>query len=148
MAYTTISKKSGKTFLVEARVPPEVVVGQVAVKDVTYPILLTILRNNDIAAAVSGDMVNLVPTRMIRQYPLPVLYEDNDSIADEEWVTRVIQLENAPAPQLVPIMRPLLPSAGHLAANPMSNTIIIVDRYANVRRVTEMILKLDSLTPP
>lgn len=144
----SVGKKTGKKFLVDARVQPEVVVGQLKSNEVTYAVLLTILRNNDLAAASMGDIVNVVPTGMIRQYPLPVLYEDDDSFGDEEWVTRVIRLENAPAAQLVPIMRPLLPRAGHMAANPLSNTIIIVDRHANVRRVTEMIQKLDSLTPP
>ncbi len=143
-----VSKKTGRSFLVNAHVHPEIVVGQISPKDITYRVLLTILTNNGLATFKAGDLVNIVPTHMIRQYPLPVLYGDDDSIADDEWVTRVVELEHAPAGQLVPIMRPLLPQAGHLAANPASNTIIIVDRYGNVRRVTEMIMKLDSLTPP
>ena len=104
------------------------------------------MRNNDLAAATIGEFVNIVPSGAIRQYPLPVLYADDDTIDDEEWVTRVIQLENLPASTLVPIMRPLLPRQGHMAASAMSNTILIVDRYANVQRVTEMILRLDALT--
>ncbi len=74
--------------------------------------------------------------------------EDDDSIDGEEWVTRVIHLKNAPAAHLVPIMRPIMPSAGHLAANPESNTIMMVDRYANVKRITQMILEMDASTPP
>jgi len=141
-----VKQKTGQTFLVDVRVRPEVVVGQVDVVDVTYPVLLTILRNNDLAAAKVSDVVTIVPVATIRQFPLPVLYEDDESIADGEWVTRIVTLENAPAASLVPIMRPLLPQAGHLAANPASNTILIVDRYANVRRVTGMILALDEKT--
>lgn len=143
-----VSEKSGRKFLIDRRAQSEVVIGQLRPKDVDYPSLLVILRNNDLAAVTIGEFANIVAGPDIRQYPLPVLYEDDDSIDGEEWVTRVIQLKNAPAETLVPIMRPLLPRAGHLAAHPMSNTILIVDRYANVRRVTGMILGLDAMTPP
>ncbi|MFQ5983503.1 MAG: secretin N-terminal domain-containing protein [Woeseiaceae bacterium] len=143
----SVSKKSGKKFLIDHHVQAEVVVGQLDPKEVTYSSLLVILRNNGLAAVSIGEIVNIVPAGIVRQYPLPVLFEDDNSIDNEEWVTRVIQLENSPAPQLVPIMRPLLPRAGHMAANAMSNSILIVDRYANVKRVTEMIRRMDTLTP-
>jgi len=143
-----VSQKSGKKFLMDARAPREVVVGQLSPKQVTYSSLLIILRNNDLAAVTSGDIVNIVAGRSIRAYPLPIVNEDDDSIDGEEWVTRVIHLKNAPAAHLVPIMRPIMPSAGHLAANPESNTIMMVDRYANVKRITQMILEMDASTPP
>lgn len=143
----SVSKKSSKKFLIGHQVPTEVAIGQLRSKDINYSSLLLVLRNNDLAAATVGGIVNIVPADIIRQYPLPVLFEDNDTIDGEEWVTRVIQLENSPAPQMVPIMRPLLPRAGHLAANPESNTILIVDRYDNVKRVTEMMRRMDELTP-
>jgi general secretion pathway protein D len=142
-----VSKKSGKKFLVGHEVRPDVVISQLRSKDIDYSSLLLVLRNNDLAAATVGDIVNIVSVRIIRQYPLPVLFENDDSIDGEEWVTRVIHLENALAPQLIPIMRPLLPQAGHMAANEPSNTILIVDRYDNVKRVTEMILRMDAATP-
>ena len=115
-----VSQKSGKKFLMDARAPREVVVGQLSPKQVTYSSLLMILRNNHLAAVTVDNFVNVVPGGAIRQYPLPIVNEDDDSIDSEEWVTRVIHLKNAPAAQLVPIMRPLMPSAGHLAANPAS----------------------------
>ncbi len=143
-----VSKNSGKKFLIDARAPREVVVGQLSPKQVTYSSLLIILRNNDLAAVTSGDIVNIVAGRSIRAYPLPIVNEDDDSIDGEEWVTRLVFLKNAPAAHLVPIMRPIMPTAGHLAANPDSNTIMIVDRYANVKRITEMMLAMDASTPP
>ncbi len=142
-----VSKKSGKKFLIDARSPREVVVGQLSPQQVTYSSLLIILRNNELAAVTIGDVVNIVAGGHIRAYPLPIVNEDDDSIDGEEWVTRVIQVKNAPAAHLVPIMRPIMPTAGHLAANQESNTILIVDRYANVKRITELILGMDAATP-
>jgi general secretion pathway protein D len=143
-----VSEKSGSKFLIDRRAQPELVIGRLRPQDVDYPALLVILRNNDLAAVTIGEFTNIVAGGDIRQYALPVLYEDDDRINGEEWVTRVIQLENAAAPSLVPVMRPLLPRAGHLAPIEESNTILIVDRYANVQRIVGMIRRMDVSTPP
>jgi len=52
-----------------------------------------------------------------------------------------------PAAQLVPILRPLLPQYAHLAALPYENTLLIVDRYANVKRIEAIVKALDVGTP-
>ncbi len=142
-----VARRSGKNFLIYHRVDPEVVVGHRRPRDIDYPTLLTILRNNDLAAVSNGDNISIMPVQMVRQHALPIVHEDDDSIADDEWVTRVIILRNADSRQLVPIMRPLLPQAGHMSAHPGSRSILIADRYANVKRVTSMIRQIDAATP-
>ena len=47
---------------------------------------------------------------------------------------------------LVPILRPLLPQSAHLAAHADSNRLIVMDRYENIQRITEIIRALD--VPP
>lgn len=143
-----VKRKSGKTFFVDPRVPLELATGQFVARDFDYSTLLFVLGFHGLAATSAGDAVSIIPLASIRMYPLPVLYEDDDSIDGGEWVTRIVQLKNVPPAQVIPIMRPLLPQAGHIAAHPSSNTIVMVDRYANVKRVIGMINKIDSLTPP
>ena len=46
--------------------------------------------------------------------------------------------------QLVPILRPLLPQAAGLAAFPQTNSLVIVDRFANLRRIEGLIKALDN----
>ena len=138
-----VGNKSGKTFLVDAQVPATVVVGQPRIRDITYPVFLKVLRNNALAAVSGADTTTIVPVARIRQYPLPLLFEDDAAIDAEEWVTRVVRLEHAAATQLVPILRPLLPQQGHLAAHVDANALMIVDRYANVRRIAQMAMALD-----
>lgn len=142
-----VRKNSKKTFLINHHVQPEIVVGQIAVRDIDYALLLQILRNNDLAAVTVDGAVNVIPVAIIRQYPLPAIPND-DSLNDEEWVTGVLPLENAPAPSIVPIMRPMMPQAGHLAAYPYSNSVIIVDRLGNARRILNLIRRLDQATSP
>ena len=61
----------------------------------------------------------------------------------DEVVTHVYQLQNINAAQLVPILRPLIPQYGHLAAHPGSNMLIISDRAANVERMVTIIRRID-----
>jgi general secretion pathway protein D len=44
---------------------------------------------------------------------------------------------------LVPILRPLVPPQGHLAAYPQSNVLIVSDRAANIHRLMEIIKRVD-----
>jgi general secretion pathway protein D len=138
-----VGRKANKPFLVDARVPSRVVVGAADVKRVTYPMLLTILKNNACAAVPAQGGVNIIPTAGVRTYPLPIVNKDDSSIADDEWVSRVIRVKQAEAAQMVPILRPLLPQEAHLAAMAPSNSLLMVDRYANVKRVTEIVQQLD-----
>ena len=43
----------------------------------------------------------------------------------------------------MPILRPLIPRSGHLAAYPTSNMLIISDRAANVSRMVRIIQRID-----
>ncbi|MDH5436817.1 MAG: type II secretion system secretin GspD, partial [Gammaproteobacteria bacterium] len=61
----------------------------------------------------------------------------------DEMVTRVISLENVSASQLVPILRPLIPQNGHLAAYARTNVLIITDRAININRLVTIIKRID-----
>ena len=137
-----------RSFLIDHRVQPSVVIGQTDLRQIDYEKLLLILRNNDLAAVVAGDIVNVIPVSMVRQFPLPVLYEADDSIHDEEWVTWIIQTKNAAPQSIVPIIRPIMPAAGHFAANPDAQSMLLVDRYGNAKRIVALIEQLDDATPP
>lgn len=143
----SVARKSNKEFLVDSRVPAEVIIGQLDWHDVTYALLHTILRNNGLAAVTVQGKVNVVPVVTIRQYPLPILYEDDETIADDEWVTRIIRPKRVNVAMMVPILRPLLPQQGHLSGVPQSNTLTIIGRNANVRRIVELVEDMDEHTP-
>ena len=61
----------------------------------------------------------------------------------DDIVTQVVPVTNISAAQLVPILRPLIPQYGHLAAYPASNMLIISDRAANVDRIVSIIRRID-----
>jgi membrane-bound lytic murein transglycosylase A len=141
-----VGRKTGKRFLLEQRTPVQIRLGSFEPAGVTYPILLGILRNNGLAAVTINDIVNIVPEAAIRSYPLPTVSQDDAALADDEWVTRSVALKYIDAEQTVRVLRPLLPMNGFLAAVTGANTLVIVDRYANTRRLVELLRSMDK--PP
>jgi type II secretory pathway component GspD/PulD (secretin) len=137
-----VARDSKKEFLVDRRVATEIFLGGVEQGDVAYPVLLSILRANGLAAVDIEGKVNIVPAYDVRSYATPIVPNDDNRIAADEWVTRILVTTNVDAPFLVPILRPLLPQEAHLAAM-APNRLIIMDRYANVKRITAIVKSLD-----
>lgn len=137
-----VARASNKRFLVDGRIGPQIYLAGVEPNDVTYPVLLSILRANGFGAFESEGRVNIVPDELIRSSPTRMVQSDDASIAADEFVTRVVTVTNVEAPPLIPVLRPLLPVSAHLAGY-SPNKLIIMDRYANVQRITEIIRALD-----
>jgi general secretion pathway protein D len=142
----SVSKKSGKSFIVDPRVNGNAILIGVDPSKVTYPELLTILQVHGFAAIETSGLVRVVPDAGARTAPSPLI-GGNDKRADAEMVTRVLRVKSVPAAQLVPILRSLLPQNAHLAAFPCTNELIVVDTFANVRRIESVVASLDKGDP-
>ncbi|MEJ0040209.1 MAG: secretin N-terminal domain-containing protein [Gammaproteobacteria bacterium] len=103
---------------------------------------MKISRKAWIACAALAAPLALVLTVPGRTAPSPVV-DGNDKHADSEIVTRVFRVKSVPALQLIPILRSLLPQSAHLAAVQCTNEILVVDTYANVRRIENIVATLD-----
>lgn len=139
----TVSRQSGRNFVVDPRVKARVtVISSTPLNaDELYETFLSVLQVHGYAAVPSGDLVKIVPDVNAKQGPVPA-YSDDDSGSDQ-LVTQVIKVENVPAAQLVPILRPLVPQQGHLAAYAATNTLIITDRASNIGRLITIIDGID-----
>jgi general secretion pathway protein D len=58
-------------------------------------------------------------------------------------VTLLVQPKKVCASYLVPVLRPLMPQAAHLAAEIQTNMLIINDRAGNARRIASLVDELD-----
>ncbi len=137
-----VAKRTSKKFIVDPRVRAEVAVVGQEPTNIDYPALLLLLRVYGFAAVEEGGYVHVVPDANIRQYPLP-LATGKESYADAEYVNRLIPLKSVAAAHLVPTLRPLLPQVAHLVALPCKNTLLIVDTFANVKRIEQIARALD-----
>ncbi len=131
-----VAANSGMEFIIDPRVnAPVEYAGATPTENITYAVLLAILRVHGYVAVDIGGVVSIVPDANARTMPTRILQSDDPSVSDHEVVSRVISL-SADAAVLVPILRPTLPQYAHLAA--VGNSLLIVDRYDNVRRITTL----------
>jgi general secretion pathway protein D len=139
-----VSSVTGKNFIVDPRVRAQVTMlsSTPMSADAFYEAFLSILQVHGFVAVESGDVVKIIPDANARQLPANDLPSRVSSTSDE-IVTQVIAVKNVSAAQLVPILRPLIPQYGHLAAYPASNMLIISDRASNVSRMARIIERID-----
>lgn len=137
-----VSTVTGRNFIIDPRVRQEVtmIATTPMSPDAFYEAFLSILQVHGYAAVESGDVIKIIPDASVRQFPTGM---STSGAAGDDVVTQVIKVENVGAAQLVPILRPLIPQYGHLAAHPGSNMLIISDRSNNVARMVSIIRRID-----
>jgi general secretion pathway protein D len=139
-----VSEVTGQNFIIDPRVKAQVTMlsSTPMSPDAFYEAFLSILEVRGYVAVPSGDLTKIVPDANARQVPGRDLPRTTAGPGDE-LLTQVVQVNNVGAAQLVPILRPLIPQYGHLAAHPASNMLIISDRSANVNRMLRIIRRID-----
>jgi len=137
-----VGEVTGRNFILDPRVNAKVTMlsSTPMSPEAFYEAFLSILQVNGFVAMTTGDIVKIVPDASARQYSGLLT---TDTAAADDIVTQVVQVQNIGAAQLVPILRPLIPQYGHLAAHPGSNMLIISDRAANVDRMLRIIRRID-----
>ncbi|WP_218565777.1 MULTISPECIES: type II secretion system secretin GspD [Pseudomonas] len=138
-----VSQETGINFIVDPRVRGEVnvVSGKPIPRDELYPLFLGVLKSYGFAAVRGSDgVVRIVPEVQAKENELAGL---TSSTPGDEVITHVINVKNINAGQLVRILRPLVPKGGHLAAAAESNTLVIADTAANVRRIQSLVERID-----
>ena len=138
-----VGEVTQRNFLIDPRVSAKVTMisSTPMSPDAFYEAFLSILQVHGYVAVPSGDLIKIVPDATARQYAGPL--GTDASTGDDDIITQVIQVQNVGAAQLVPILRPLIPQYGHLAAHPGSNMLIISDRASNVARMIAIIRRID-----
>ena len=139
-----VAEQTGKNFVVDPRVKSKVTIvsGKPLNKDEIYQVFLSVLQVHGFAAVSAGDIIKIIPDVNAKQSGVPVT-GPNSSLRGDEMVTRVMVLENVPAAQLVPILRPLIPQQGHMVAYPPSNVLIVSDRASTIDRIADIIARID-----
>src|ERR1700723_2520221 len=139
-----VGEVTGKNFIIDPRVNAKVtMVSSTPMSPAAfYEAFLAVLQVYGYVAVPSGKVIKIVPNTDLRQLPANDLPNSVSSSSDE-IVTQIVTLKNVSAAQLVPMLRPLVPTYGHLAAYPGGNMLIISDRASNVSRVVHIIERMD-----
>ncbi len=140
---STVSKFTGKNFIIDPRVKAKVTVvsAETLTPEEVYEVFLSVLQVHGYSAVPTGSVIKIVPEVNAKQGPLAMAATAREP--GDELITKVIGLDHVPAAQLVPILRPLVPQQGHLAAYNPTNTLIITDYAGNVQRLMRIIAGVD-----
>ncbi len=141
---SSVAEITGKNFIVDPRVKGKVTIissRAMNAKEI-YQVFLTVLDVHGYAAIPSGKVIKILPDADAKHSGVPAVDPEEKTIGDES-VTQVLEVQHVAAAQLVPILRPLVPPQGHLAAYPQSNVLIISDRARNIERLLKIIRRID-----
>ncbi|MFU3551028.1 GspD family T2SS secretin variant XcpQ [Pseudomonas aeruginosa] len=133
------SEITGETFVVDPRVKGQVSVvskAQLSLSEV-YQLFLSVMSTHGFTVVAQGDQARIVPNAEAKTEA------GGGQSAPDRLETRVIQVQQSPVSELIPLIRPLVPQYGHLAAVPSANALIISDRSANIARIEDVIRQLD-----
>ena len=130
---------TGETFIVDPRVK-----GQVSVLSKTpltlsevYQLFLSVMSTHGFSVVTQGDQARVIPNAEAKA-------EANGAAnTPGKLETRLIQVQQGSVAELIPLIRPLVPQYGHLAAVTSANALIISDRSANIARIEDLIRQLD-----
>ena len=139
-----VADVTGTTMVVDPNVKGKVRVisSQPVTQAELYDLFLSILDVQGYTAVRSGQIIRIVPSKDARSSPVPIM-GDQDTAANDEYVTQVIRLENISAAKLIPVLRPLVPQQAHMAAYAPSNAIILSDIRSNIGRIVDIIERMD-----
>jgi general secretion pathway protein D len=142
-----VAKYTGENFIIDPRVKGKVTLisHKPMSTDEVYNVFLSVLKIHGFAAIPGKQAIKIVPDVNAKQDAISNLRRDSGGLTDE-LVTHIIEVKHVNATQLVPILRPLVPQRGHLAAVPSSNVIIISDTRANIARLSRIISRIDTAT--
>ena len=139
-----VSEVTGKNFIIDPRVNAKVTMLSATPMSPAafYEAFLSVLQVYGYVAVPAGKVIKIVPNTDSRQLPANDL-PNSVSPTSDEIVTQIITMKNISAAQLVPMLRPLIPQYGQLAAYAPGNMLIISDRASNVSRIMRIVERMD-----
>ena len=143
-----LSEAAGLIIVEEAEVEGRVTVMslQPISTDEAIALLDTVLKEEGYAAIRNGRTLKIVSLERAAKENIPTFSGGDPAqipMADR-LVTQIIPVRFAEATKLKTDLAPLLSSTATLSTNAASNTLVLVDTQANIRRMAEIIQALDS----
>ena len=139
------AKVTGRTFIIDSRVQGKVtVVTEHALSRSEYlELFLSTLRANGLVAVpAAGGAFRVQPIDNASSQPSRV--GDSATASRNSFVTDIFRLRSIDAASAVDTVRPLISPQGSVTANRGGNSIVVVDFGDNVRRIREVIRRIDT----
>ncbi|HEV8437043.1 MAG TPA: type II secretion system secretin GspD [Methylomirabilota bacterium] len=118
--------------------------GRIPVDDI-FPVLLTILDVNGLAAIKSGSVYRIIAKQGSPQTSTRTIVggQLDPAVPGDEVLTQVVPLKFTNAVEVAGLLRPFVPQQGAITAHRDSNLLVITDVAANVRRLLDILKLVD-----
>lgn len=108
-----------------------------------YQAFLSILSLNGLSLEPSGRYYKIVETSGAESHGFP-MYEDGEAMpVDDRFVTRMHRLENVSAEDVATLLSHFKTAEGAITAYAPTNTLIITDTAASIRRMLRIVSAID-----
>ena len=135
-----IAQFSKKTIILDPRVKGKVTIYSNADlnRNQIWDVYLRTIQVNGFSAISEDGFVRVVPENEATR-------DDNvtNFSSDGDYQTSVIPLRNRSAEKILPMLKPITGRQSHLSSIASINSILIVDRASNVKRINDLITDLD-----
>ncbi|TPG54194.1 type II secretion system secretin GspD [Sphingomonas glacialis] len=138
------ARVTGRTFIIDARVAGKVTVvtDHPVSKSQYFEIFLSTLRANGLVAVpTTNGAFRIQPTDSAASQPSRVGVRGATS---NSYITEIVRLRSIDAQSAVDTVRGLISPQGSVTANRGGNSLVIVDFADNVRRVREVLRRIDT----
>ena len=138
------AKVTGRTFIIDSRVTGKVTVvtDRPLSRSEYFEVFLSTLRaNNLIAVPTATGALRIQPLDNAAQQPSRI---GSSGANRNSFVTEIIRLRSVDAQSALDTVRPLVSQQGSVSANRAGNSLVVVDFADNVRRVREVLRRVDT----
>ena len=137
------AKVTGRTFIIDSRVTGKVTVvtDRPLSRSEYFEVFLSTLRSNGLIAVPSTNgTLRVQPIENGAQQPSRI---GSAGAGRNAFVTEIVRLRQVDAQSALDTVRPLVSQQGSVTANRTGNSLVIVDFADNIRRVREVLRRLD-----
>ena len=138
------AKVTGRTFIIDNRVQGKVTVvtDHPLSRSEYFEIFLSTLRANGLVAVPTGNgALRVQPIDNAASQPSRV---GSAGASRNSFVTEIIRLRSIDATSALETVRPLVSAQGAVTANRAGNSLVVVDFADNIRRIREVLGRIDS----
>src|SRR5262245_29936685 len=146
---STIAKATGKNFLYDDRVRGRVTVisPEPVTVDEAYRVFESILAVKGFTTVPApGGVLKILPLRDAKENPIETVPGERPAENRDTFITRLLPLHYVKADQISETIKPLVSKEASVIPYGQTNTLIITDAAANIRRLTNIIEQIDVST--
>ena len=138
------ARVTGRNFIIDSKVTGKVsvVTDRPLSKSEYFEVFLSTLRANGLVAVpTAGGGLRIQPSETAAAQPGRI---GSAGAARDQFVTEVFRLRSIEAASAVETLRPLVSREGSVTANRSGNSLVVADYADNIRRIRELIKRIDS----